>query len=354
MQNKKIVVLDHGNSDLMENKIFNPDLAKKVSHTILPTCYLYQEAQKQGIQFVTSDIFLGLKEKPKNTLLMSHLKTAYTEKLIFQGAKPIILTCQESPVIATHFYINLKKISSLYKHSFVFEGMKKRLSKKTIYHQTFFVQPYNFEDFKFLEFKNKKFLTMISSAKDLKNYKKIIKTLILKLMYSKEIKEIYSERIKAIKFFSQKTNFDLFGFGWGKKKFDKFTNLAIKKTYRETISDKLETLRNYKFALCFENAVFEGYITEKIFDAMFAGCVPIYYGAPDIKKYIPENAFIGLREFKNYEELNDYLHSINEEQYQEYLKNIQKFLSSEQYYKFSQEYFAKEILNILNQEFFRI
>jgi len=48
------------------------------------------------------------------------------------------------------------------------------------------------------------------------------------------------------------------------------------------------------------------------------------------------------------------LHSINEEQYQEYLKNIQKFLSSEQYYKFSQEYFAKEILNILNQEFFRI
>lgn len=351
MQLNKVVVLDHGISELMGNKIFNPSFAKKISHTILPTCFLYQEALKKGIRFITPDVFLNFKGKPQNTLLITHLKTPYTGKLISLGAKPTILTCQESPFIATRFYMDLKRISGLYKHTFVFSGMKKRLSSKTTYHQMFFPQPYDICDFKPIDFNKKKFLAMIISAKSIKDWKKKV---ILKLMYGLSVKEIYSERIEAIKFFSEKNDFDLFGFGWDRANFDELTGLAVKKVYRGTVEDKLETLRNYKIALCFENAVFNGYITEKIFDAMFAGTVPIYYGAPDVEKYIPKETFINFKNFANYQELDKYLRTLSEKEYNKYLNNIKNFLSSRDYFKFSQEYFTEQVLDILSEEFSKI
>ena len=49
--------------------------------------------------------------------------------------------------------------------------------------------------------------------------------------------------------------------------------------------DKICHLRKYKFEICFENTYEEGYITEKIFGALYAGCIPIYWGS-EFKDYI--------------------------------------------------------------------
>jgi len=46
---------------------------------------------------------------------------------------------------------------------------------------------------------------------------------------------------------------------------------------------KVEFLRAYKFCLAYENAASPGYVTEKLFHAKAAGCVPIYWGAPDVE-----------------------------------------------------------------------
>lgn len=51
--------------------------------------------------------------------------------------------------------------------------------------------------------------------------------------------------------------------------------------------NKLEYLRNYRFNLCPENSDYPGYCTEKIFEAISSGCLPIYCGScnnpePDI------------------------------------------------------------------------
>jgi hypothetical protein len=48
----------------------------------------------------------------------------------------------------------------------------------------------------------------------------------------------------------------------------------------------------YKFVLVAENDRKEGYVTEKIFNAMLAGAVPIYFGAPDIETYVNPARFI--------------------------------------------------------------
>lgn len=48
----------------------------------------------------------------------------------------------------------------------------------------------------------------------------------------------------------------------------------------------------FRFSLDMENSQINGYVTEKIFTGLLAGVVPVYYGAPDIGKYVNANRFI--------------------------------------------------------------
>lgn len=49
----------------------------------------------------------------------------------------------------------------------------------------------------------------------------------------------------------------------------------LKKLYDD---NKLKLLRNYRFNLCPENSNHADYCTEKIFEAIAAGCIPLYWG----------------------------------------------------------------------------
>ena len=49
--------------------------------------------------------------------------------------------------------------------------------------------------------------------------------------------------------------------------------------YEEFRDDKASFLRNYKFNICPENSNKSGYVTEKVFEAIEAGCIPVYWGS---------------------------------------------------------------------------
>lgn len=49
------------------------------------------------------------------------------------------------------------------------------------------------------------------------------------------------------------------------------------------VENKVCFLKSYKFNLCFENSSYPGYLTEKLFDAFMAGCVPIYWGDTSLR-----------------------------------------------------------------------
>lgn len=66
----------------------------------------------------------------------------------------------------------------------------------------------------------------------------------------------------------------------------------------------------------------------------FAGCVPIYWGAEDITDYIPKDIFIDFREFKDFEQLDNYLRNIDEETYRSMIAKTEEFLNSEMFEKF--------------------
>lgn len=56
------------------------------------------------------------------------------------------------------------------------------------------------------------------------------------------------------------------------------------------VEDKHKWLQNYKFNLCFENSSYPGYLTEKLFDAYNAGCIPIYWGDTSLRVGFADNA----------------------------------------------------------------
>lgn len=51
---------------------------------------------------------------------------------------------------------------------------------------------------------------------------------------------------------------------------------------------KLEVIRRYKFYLAFENSNSLDYVSEKMFQALYMGVVPIYMGAPNVDEFLPD------------------------------------------------------------------
>jgi alpha-1,3-fucosyltransferase 10 len=50
---------------------------------------------------------------------------------------------------------------------------------------------------------------------------------------------------------------------------------------------KQDTMKQYKICVTFENSLASDYVSEKLWDGMSAGCLPIYYGAPNIAEHLP-------------------------------------------------------------------
>lgn len=108
--------------------------------------------------------------------------------------------------------------------------------------------------------------------------------------------------------------------------------------------EKIRTLQNYRFCICFENTVgLQGYITEKIFSCFAAGCIPIYWGPSNIENYIPKSCFIDYRDFSSVAELYDFISSMSKERHQKYINAIKHYLQSENAKIFSPEYFENLI-----------
>jgi hypothetical protein len=86
---------------------------------------------------------------------------------------------------------------------------------------------------------------------------------------------------------------------------------------------KREHIASYKFSIAFENAIARDYVTEKFFDPLIAGSVPVYLGAPNIEDFSPaDKCYINVNSFTSVKALADYLLELanDDSQYEEYLK----------------------------------
>ncbi len=178
-----------------------------------------------------------------------------------------------------------------------------------------------------IKFEQKKFCVMVNSNKPSRHECK---------------DELYSERVKSISFFEKHypNEFDLYGFYWPQSTF--------RKTYRGPIDDKIGILKEYKYIICYENMTnINGYVSEKIFHAFQAGCVPIYWGATNILDFVPKNCFIDRRDFGSDMDLYIYLKNLSEHEYKIYLDNAKLFMSNYQASVFSWDSFIEKFLKFV-------
>lgn len=148
-------------------------------------------------------------------------------------------------------------------------------------------------------------------------------------------RSIYGTRQGVARYFTarQPDDFDLYGRYW-----------EGWKLWKGTVMDKIGTIKQYKFCFAYENMTGQrGYITEKIFDSMIAGCVPIYLGATDIEDYIPKTCFIDRRDYPTFHSLVHTLNTMDEATYNTYIEAIREFLSSPAAYTFTPEALAETI-----------
>ena len=138
--------------------------------------------------------------------------------------------------------------------------------------------------------------------------------------YQERDGSIYNERKIAVEWFlnNAPNDFEFYGKGWSKSDFDVSIENIFDEKYKGYVDDKLEVTSKSKFVLAYENAIRNDYVTEKIFDVLKSGFVPIYLGAPNIEEYVPKDCFINKQDFNTYEDLYAYLKNMSEEQYNKY------------------------------------
>ncbi len=180
---------------------------------------------------------------------------------------------------------------------------------------------------------------------------------------------LYPERVRAIRWFEKNApqDFDLYGLDWdiptvsgtlvGKlerrlwRMLARLVTLRPFPSYRGRVMHKRDVLTRTRFAICYENVRdLSGYITEKIFDCFFSGCVPVYWGASNISDHIPADCFIDRRHFSDTGEVYRFLKAMTEQEFQGYQQSIAAFLQSDAAYPFSSEFFAETIVTTIVQD----
>ena len=302
------------------NELFNVTSSTNQNGLAEPYAEMKTHLEKLGHEINTIDLYDNLAEV--NYFLFFDWFPEWIYKLYTLGLADRMVYCNAEPPTVRELnspkgYMKVKKY-----FPYIMTWNKDLVDNQRIFYRTI---PYNFVNHRTnIPYNEKKLLTSISANKK-SNYKD----------------ELYTEREKLISYFEKEIpdQFDMYGVGWDKE---------VHSSYKGSPKSKFEVYSGYKFALALENTEnVKGYVTEKIFDCLTSGIVPIYLGADDICDYVDEECFIDYRKFESPKELLSFLYSISEDRYQEYIVaanvNIEKLKSKK---IFSGFMYAQNILDL--------
>lgn len=191
-------------------------------------------------------------------------------------------------------------------------------------------------------------------------------------------RELYTERLRAVAFFNRFGEIDLYGVNWDAPPYRVGTTrvpgslrrlhrhacvrlerrrpsrdplrVAAREANRGPVASKSATLGRYTFAMCFENMVLEGWVTEKIFDCFVAGTVPVYLGAPDIESFVPTECFVDMRRFPSYDELRDHLRGLTPTAIRDYREAARDYLASERFRPFTKQALVERFAGMIEED----
>jgi alpha(1,3/1,4) fucosyltransferase len=266
-------------------------------------------------------------------------------RLANKGAQLAALVSFEPPVSAWRLYYDLERISVRFPHTFLYEGARERVAPVTWFHPLYFPVPCPPPRPTGLPWSNRRFLVAIARNEALPRRMSLRRT-IAGLRYRPIARERYQARLRALEFFANNRKLDLYGDGWGQRHPAVQAELhsGVASAFRGPATDRLGLLAKYRFALVYENTRFPGYVTDGILDCFFARCIPIYSGAPDIAQYIPPSAFIDVRQFQSFPELERFLERTSEDDARRYVDAAHAFMISPRFESWCAERFARDLV----------
>ncbi len=154
---------------------------------------------------------------------------------------------------------------------------------------------------------------------------------------------------------------DVFGPGWNGEKIS-WCPIYWRRCYSGWKPDKVDynlervgygkrkKLGYYKFVIASENyAGSQGYISEKIFDALLGGSVPVYLGEKSITDSVPGSCFINARQFHSLEHLVKKLERMSEKEWQQIRFAGKAFLNSKAFQEFTNDKYTNQMSEIIKE-----
>jgi hypothetical protein len=107
------------------------------------------------------------------------------------------------------------------------------------------------------------------------------------------------------------TDITVYGIGWGQYK--RNPKLKVGHTKHRSLDERtaVDILKDHTFVLIIENTTASGYVSEKIYDAFIAGCIPLYFGNNNARVGIPTDMYIDLSDIPTSAALQDVLDNLS-------------------------------------------
>ena len=360
--------IDPPSHHFLQDRLFDPGVAATAGDDInAPYRHLRELCNHRGIPVHTIDALLDGRVRAERSICVSMgMLEHYEEVRRRPGTVLSAYFAMDCPIVEPRLFWGLPAAARAFRRVYSWSTSRALLPfTKTAVQVEQFRWPQSFDGVheQLWAREERDFLVMINANK-------------LPRLY---VNELYTHRLAAVAHFERTGEIDLYGKGWdeaprrlgrtwvpwtlriwGEKLWELRQRVrprpvyaATRRAWRGTASSKSATLGRYRFSICFENMVLEGWMTEKLFDCFFAGTVPVYLGAPDVLDHVPKECFIDFREFAGFEELRLFLRSLSGARVRDYRDAARAYLESPRFDPFRKETFARRFLRLIDEDALR-
>lgn len=348
------VFIDPVTHHFLRNELFNPDGFHNIDGAHAPYFHIRDLFAANGIEVHTAD-YLRSGEKTNRLnvyfslgMVDKYRRLATRDDVVLSGVFTF-----EAPIVQPSIYRALPRLSRSFRriYSYTTPDALERFGCRGLHFNKLHIPyPRNRIIEELWSNSDRKFLTLL-------NWNRLCR---------RTWNELYTERLRALEFFSRYDEIDLYGIGWDRspavvgetwipgtvRKMSRWVRehqpfvpmhpyeAVVRKTWRGKAPSKYEAQSRYTFTICYENMALPGWLNENIFDCFLVGTIPIYLGPPDVTDYVPEECFIDRRRFGSYEELRSFLKSLSPAAIQRYRENARDYLASDRFTPFTKEHFA--------------
>jgi alpha(1,3/1,4) fucosyltransferase len=348
------------------DRLFETTTQRHGGDTILePYRYLREWMAARGVAVHTADALRRGDVRSATQLYVSlGSRRHYARMLRRHDVTPSAFLAMECPAVEPKLYRDLRDVSQVFRRVYTFSPVT---ALRPFLRRPMDLLPFHFpqawdtvHDAIWEQEDRPGFLTIVNANK----------------LPRDRTNELYTERLRAIDFFARTGDLDLYGVGWDQAPFRlgytwvpgtvrRWTHrgrsrwlrrhptaelAAARSVFRGAIADKAATLGRYRFALVIENMALDGWITEKIFDCLYTGTVPVYLGAPDVERWLSPDCYVDLRAFADYGALRDHLQSLSPADVRAYRDAGRAFLTSPGFAPFSKKAHAELFGRIVEED----